>query len=168
MADDGVVINQIPIPTSAPIQVPSTPVTPIEVQTIVVEPVNVPVTQVLVVQRLAPVIVLTFTQVGAPTPAQSFALPVAVVDMMFPSGPYPSEAVCTIAPMADYMFTLVDPNNDVLCTITYPAGQKVGNFSWASNVSVSAGEALSVVAPGSSDATFAGANISFAGAPIPN
>lgn len=110
--------------------------------------------------------VLGFNQLGILGAAQVWALPVTPLDMTFPASA-PSQAVCAVAPTEDAELSLLAPDTSVLCVVSFTAGSMIGTFKWSSDVSVNAGEILSVEAQAIADGTWASVNIAFVGLVIP-
>lgn len=112
-------------------------------------------------------VVLGFGQTGNTLlgAAASFAVGVVPTAAVFP-GVQPSEARCQTAPTDTAQLLLVTAEIETICTITFEAGSTVGTFDWASPATiVEPGDLLFVLAPAVSDATFAGINLAFIGAP---
>lgn len=92
---------------------------------------------------------------GLPGAGQTiWALPI-VRSIAMPQGLVGSQARCLVAPTADVALTIQN-NGTTIGSINYALGQTAGTFTFAALQDPVAGNELTVIAPGSSDATFAG------------
>lgn len=103
---------------------------------------------------------MAFASTGLLGPAEELPAFTITTPLTLPAGLPGSQAFCDIAPTGDAVVTFKKKTGadawTTVFTITFAAGQTQGVFTLAADATLSAGDRVRPVAPGSSDATFAG------------
>lgn len=116
--------------------------------------------QILTLATAQPYDIAMFSP-GAPSGSQLLAKLSFTRIVTFPLGLPTSQAGCVAAPTAAVALSILQ-NGNPIGTINYSAGAVAGSFTFTSEVTFNPGDVLTVIAPATADATFAGPNWTFA------